>query len=179
MLVIDDVCGCARPGYALGVAEARDGSRSVLERARDRLGGALERVDRVGEKLREAVGSFSGAEHRAAPSTAPGRPVSSSSTAREPSSAFGDPARAVQVFGRRSCFWSGQAVRLAERARLDLSYVEIGGFEGAAVFQRLKAETGQSTVPFVFVRGRFVGGFDDLERLHLRGELDEMAAPKP
>lgn len=35
----------------------------------------------------------------------------------------------------------------------------------------LKAKTGQGTVPYVFIDGELIGGFDDLKKLDDKGKL--------
>ena len=37
--------------------------------------------------------------------------------------------------------------------------------------QELKNETGQGTVPYVFIDGELIGGFDDLKKLDDEGKL--------
>ncbi len=37
--------------------------------------------------------------------------------------------------------------------------------------KELKAETGQGTVPYVFIDGELIGGFDDLKKLDSEGKL--------
>ena len=36
------------------------------------------------------------------------------------------------------------------------------------------AATGQRSVPYVYVRGQFVGGYDGLDEIDRLGQLDEM-----
>ena len=43
--------------------------------------------------------------------------------------------------------------------------------EGSAVQDELTSRTGQTTVPSVWVGGRFIGGCDDAYALHAQGQL--------
>jgi glutaredoxin 3 len=47
--------------------------------------------------------------------------------------------------------------------------------KGYAVRSRLARFTGRTTVPYVFVDGRPVGGFAEIKALHRSGALDRLA----
>jgi glutaredoxin len=97
---------------------------------------------------------------------------------KPPPVGLGDPGRAAQVFGRRSCPWSGRVVALLQSARIDHTYFELDAYGGDSVLRELKLETKQDTVPYVYVRGRFIGGYNALDELHRLGQLEYLSLPE-
>lgn len=167
--------------YALGMFDPRDLGKAALKRASHRLLDALSRADELGGKLRgqvsERLAERSAAKQAdrvrvAADATAPRAPAA---MIKAPPPGLGDPARAVQIFGRASCPWSGRAVALVERARLEHSYFDLSGYGSDAVLRELVQETKQDTVPYIYVRGRFIGGYNALDELHRLGQLEYLA----
>jgi glutaredoxin len=47
--------------------------------------------------------------------------------------------------------------------------------EGAKIFTYIKAKTNYGTVPVVFIKGKFMGGCDNIKALHEKGELERDA----
>ena len=50
---------------------------------------------------------------------------------------------------------------------------------GTTIQEKLKELSGQRTVPNVFIRGKHVGGFDDVTKLQADGKLMELIVPPP
>jgi glutaredoxin len=162
--------------------DPRDLGKAALRRASGKLLGALSRADELGGKLRDQV-SEKLAELGSAKQVARAAPVARvvatpASVAKAPPAGLGDPARAVQIFGRASCPWSGRAVALVERARLEHSYFDLSGYGSDAVLRELVQETKQDTVPYIYVRGRFIGGYNALDELYRLGQLEYLALPE-
>ena len=72
------------------------------------------------------------------------------------------------IYGRFTCPYCVGAVEfLKEKGHQDIVFVDITktvGFSKNEVLQKLNNElNGQTTVPIVFHKGKFVGGFDDLK----------------
>ncbi len=149
----------------------RDLGKKLLERASGKVVDALSRADALGGQVRDRV-----TEKLAALKTPPTVVHSVTSTPARPTpskpASLGDPSKPAQVFGRASCPWSGRAVALLESARVDHSYFELDSYGGDEVLLELRVETKQDTVPFVFVRGRFVGGYNALDEIHRLGQLE-------
>ena len=82
------------------------------------------------------------------------------------------PAIKAQIFGKRSCPWTGRAITLLERHKVDFDFVDLEEPEHEAKLPRLAAETKQNTVPFVYLRGQFVGGFNALSEIERLGQLE-------
>lgn len=47
---------------------------------------------------------------------------------------------------------------------------------GSKIQEALANDTGQRTVPIVFVKGKHIGGNDDIHAAHASGELQQMLA---
>src|SRR5437868_3861300 len=79
--------------------------------------------------------------------------------------ALGDAAVKAQIYGKKSCPWSGRAITLFERHKVDHDFVDLEEPEHEPKHLRLINETKQHTVPYVFLRGQFVGGFNALAEI--------------
>ncbi len=53
------------------------------------------------------------------------------------------------------------------------------GFDAEARERMLKRAYGQRSVPQIFINDRHIGGFDDMNALNQRGELDALLAQAP
>jgi glutaredoxin 3 len=87
---------------------------------------------------------------------------------------LGDPEIPAQVYGKRSCPWSGRAVKLLEDRDIEHRFVDLDDSENETLANRLLAETRQNTVPYVFVRGEFIGGYNALSERDRLGQLEAM-----
>ncbi|HEY4182540.1 MAG TPA: glutaredoxin [Kofleriaceae bacterium] len=85
---------------------------------------------------------------------------------------FGDPAIKAQLFGKKSCPWSGRAITLLERHKVDFDFVDLEEPENEAKAMPLALETKQNTVPYVYLRGVFIGGFNALSEVERLGQLE-------
>jgi glutaredoxin len=85
---------------------------------------------------------------------------------------YGDPAVKAQIYGKKSCPWSGRAITLLERHKVDFDWVDLEEPEHEAKLVPLTVETNQHTVPFVYLRGKFVGGFNALSEIERLGQLE-------
>lgn len=86
--------------------------------------------------------------------------------------ALGDPAVKAQIYGKKSCPWSGRAITLLERHKVDFDWVDLEEPEHEPLLPRLMTETKQHTVPYVYLRGQFVGGFNALSEIERLGQLE-------
>ena len=86
--------------------------------------------------------------------------------------ALGDPSVKAQIYGKKSCPWTGRAITLLERHKVDFDFVDLEEPEHEAKLLKLATETKQNTVPFVFLRGLFVGGFNALSEIERLGQLE-------
>ena len=160
--------------------------KALIERASGKVLQALSRADELGGQLRDQVSDklVELRETRRAARTAEVQPAAVSTRSQAaaprkvPPAGLGDPARAVQIFGRASCPWSGRALALIKRAGIEYAYFDLDGYGSDAVLRELKVETKQDSVPYVFVRGRFIGGYNALDELDRFGHLEYLALPE-
>ena len=85
---------------------------------------------------------------------------------------FGDPSIKAQIFGKKSCPWSGRAITLLERHKVDFDFVDLEEPEHEAKATGLAIETKQNTVPYIYLRGHFIGGFNALSEVERLGQLE-------
>jgi glutaredoxin 3 len=116
--------------------------------------------------VRGAAARPAAAGPAAAPPPAAAAPVEAKPTG------FGDPSIKAQIFGKRSCPWTGRALSLLERHKVDFDFVDLEEPEHEAKQAALTQETRQNTVPYVYLRGRFVGGFNALSEIERLGQLE-------
>ena len=81
----------------------------------------------------------------------------------------------VVVVGMAINPFPGRARRLLEAQGIAYEYLGIGSyFSGWRQRLALKLWTGWATFPMIFVKGTFIGGFQDLQRLVSSGELSTL-----
>ena len=93
-------------------------------------------------------------------------------TEKKKAAGYGDPTIKAQIFGKKSCPWSGRAITLLERHKVDYDFVDLEEPEHEAKLAPLMSETNQATVPFVYLRGQFIGGFNALSEIQRLGQLE-------
>jgi glutaredoxin 3 len=76
----------------------------------------------------------------------------------------------VQVYSKKNCPFCVRAKALLDRK--GIPYEEIDAEENDELRAWLAEASGQKTVPQIFVDGRPLGGFSDIDALDKRGELD-------
>ncbi len=85
---------------------------------------------------------------------------------------FGDPSIKAQLFGKRSCPWSGRAITLLEKHKVDFDFIDLEEPEHESKATGLALETRQNTVPYIYLRGKFIGGFNALSEIDRLGQLE-------
>ncbi|MCG8425100.1 MAG: glutaredoxin [Proteobacteria bacterium] len=90
----------------------------------------------------------------------------------KPPARLGDPDLPAQIYGKTSCPWTGRAIRLLEDLKVDYDFIDLDEPDNDPLTTTLVAETTQNTVPFIYVRGQFVGGFNALDELQRVGRLE-------
>jgi glutaredoxin len=152
----------------------RELGKKLLGRASGEVVRVLSRADELGGKVRDRLSEKLDALKTTAPvKPAPG-PVAAAPrpAVKPPPVGLGDPTRPAQVFGRRSCPWSGRVLALLESNRVEHSYFDLDTYGGEGVLRELKLETKQDTVPYVYLRGRFIGGYNALDEIQRLGQLE-------
>lgn len=161
-------------------------------RARAWSGEALETLDQLGGRARDSAKAtwqqtapwrqrvVSGlAERLPGFDQAPTPPASAATEVDTPPRRVGDPTIAVQLFTKDSCPTCHRALRLLEDARIEATVLAIDAPVNAYLAPLLSAETGQTTVPYVFIRGQFIGGYNELDQLQRLGELETRILAPP
>ncbi len=78
----------------------------------------------------------------------------------------------VEVFTQAWCPYCERVVGLLQSK--GVSFQEIPAPHGSVQRQGAMAKSGRSTMPQVFIGGKFVGGCDDVVALERAGKLDPM-----
>ncbi len=86
--------------------------------------------------------------------------------------ALGDASIKAQIYGRKSCAWTGRAITVLEKNKIDHDFVDMDEPEYDPLQLRLIAETKQHTVPYIYLRGHFIGGFNALAEVERLGQLE-------
>ncbi len=174
-------------------------NKTLGKRATERLFSALNRADELGGELRDYVqekvlvdpryvsarrkvaGLFGKtyeskqevtkkAEAKEAATAAVAAPTPAA--VKKDDKSLGNPDVKAQIYGKKSCPWSGRAISLFERHKVDFDFVDLEEPEYEALVPRLLNETKQNTVPYVYLRGQFIGGFNSLSEVERLGQLD-------
>ena len=85
---------------------------------------------------------------------------------------FGDASIKAQIFGKKSDPWTGRAITILERNKVDFDNIDLEEPEHEQKILGLQNETKQHTVPFVYLRGQFIGGFNALAEIERLGQLE-------
>jgi glutaredoxin len=93
------------------------------------------------------------------------------------SSGLGDPNVAAQIYGRESCPWTGRSITVFNELRVDYDFIDLDDADNALFEGRLIPETKQNTVPWIFLRGQFIGGFNALSEIARLGHLPLRTMP--
>jgi len=86
--------------------------------------------------------------------------------------ALGNPGIKAQIYGKKSDPWTGRAITVLERNKVDFDNIDLEEPEHESKLLRLVNETKQHTVPYVFLRGQFIGGFNALAEIERLGQLE-------
>eukprot|EP00871_Galdieria_phlegrea_P004275 jgi/Galph1/4849/GphlegSOOS_G3582.1 len=79
----------------------------------------------------------------------------------------------VAIFAKSDCPFCKQARELLEALGISFKLIEVDqASNGAEILQVLLKKTGQRTVPNIFISQKHIGGWTQLEQLHLSGTTD-------
>lgn len=78
----------------------------------------------------------------------------------------------VRIYTKPTCGFCIAAKNLLTQKNIAFTDTDISNND--TLRNELIAQTGHRTVPIVFVQGKFIGGFDDLQALAHTGELDTL-----
>lgn len=173
--------------------------KSLAKQATERVFAALNRADEIGGEIRDylqdkvatdpryvgarkRIAKLMGREYQSKDEAAQAATkraekvaavaATNKSTAKPKQVGFGDPSLKAQIFGKKSCPWTGRAITLLERHKVDYEYLDLEEPEHEAKATPLALETKQNTVPFIYLRGQFIGGFNALSEVERLGQLE-------
>ncbi|HUS31133.1 MAG TPA: glutaredoxin [Kofleriaceae bacterium] len=124
------------------------------------------------ESKTEVAQKATAAEAKRKAVAAPSPPTKKEAAAAAASKGFGNPEIKAQVFGKKSCPWSGRSITILERNKVDFDFVDLEEPEHESKLAGLQLETKQHTVPFNYLRGQFIGGFNALAEIERLGQLE-------
>lgn len=78
----------------------------------------------------------------------------------------------IEIYGTEFCSFCAAARMLLKRK--GLSYEDISVSADRQAREEMQRRSGRRTVPQIFIEGRPIGGFDELEALDTSGELDRL-----
>ncbi len=134
-----------------------------------------ERAQRLVAKLQRLRGNKDhGIELRKPGAARAEAPVDASApaAAKSKKKGLGDAGVAAQIYGRSSCPWTGRAIRLLEDRKVDYDFIDMDDEDNGGLDTPLIVETKQNTVPYVYLRGHFIGGYNALAEVDRLGQLD-------
>jgi glutaredoxin len=176
------------------MAEAE--KKSITKQATEKLFAALNRADEIGGEIRDYVQdrvvtdpryvtarkrlaklmgrTYESRQEMQQEAKAKAQKVAAAAavTAPKAQKGLGDPSIKAQIYGRKSCPWTGRAITLLERHKVDFDYVDLEEPEHEQKLAKLALDTKQNTVPYVYLRGVFVGGFNALSEIERLGQLE-------
>ena len=74
----------------------------------------------------------------------------------------------VDIYVLPNCPWSKRAIKLLETAHIKYNVHVITNYEE---FKRISNQTSISTFPQIFINNRFIGGYNELSNLSVKGDL--------
>ncbi len=179
--------------------EAEKKEKTIAKQATEKVFAALNRADEIGGEIRDylqdkvaadpryvtarkRIAKLFGRDYKSKAEVtqaadqrakqAASKAATTTSTAKPKQTGFGDPSVKAQIFGKKSCPWSGRAITLFERHKVDFDWIDLEEPEHEAKATPLTLETKQNTVPFIYLRGQFIGGFNALSEIERLGQLD-------
>lgn len=174
----------------------RSPKSSLAEQLTTRVKSALDRADEIGGDLRDLVkekwahdprlakvrarvdklrGKETVVVTKASPppaGVAPMGPAPEAVAAPEKPKGLGNPALPAQIYGKNSCPWTGRAMTVLEKQKVDYDFIDLEQQEHEKYLPLLATETHQTTVPYVYLRGKFIGGYNALAEIERLGQLE-------
>jgi glutaredoxin len=124
------------------------------------------------ESKAEVAAKAAAAEAKRKAVAAPTPPTKKEAAEAAAQKGFGNPSIKAQVFGKKSCPWTGRSITVLERNKVDFDFVDLEEPEHESKLGGLQLETKQHTVPFNYLRGQFIGGFNALAEIERLGQLE-------
>lgn len=78
------------------------------------------------------------------------------------------------MYSKQYCPFCVMAKRLLDSKGVDFKEISVDSDQ--AMMKKMMADSGQRTVPQIWIGSTHVGGYDDLAALHQQGKLDALLA---
>jgi glutaredoxin len=91
---------------------------------------------------------------------------------------LGEVAIAAQIYGRRTCMWSGRSQRLLIDLGTEPSFYDLDDPEHRHLESRLVRETKQPELPWIYVRGEFIGATARSTSSHASASSSSCCCPR-
>ena len=75
----------------------------------------------------------------------------------------------ILIYSKKHCIFCIKAKDLLDSKGLDYEVIQLSN--NRDLHLKLASQTGQNTVPYIFINGNFIGGFKNLQDLEISGEL--------
>lgn len=75
----------------------------------------------------------------------------------------------VLIYSKEGCIYCINAKKLLDKKQIKYKLIELSN--NRDLHLKLASQTGQNTVPYIFINNDFIGGFQDLQGLESKGEL--------
>ena len=77
----------------------------------------------------------------------------------------------VTVYSADWCPYCNRAKKLLESKNIEFEEINVDEVPGKR--EEIMAKTGQKTIPQIFIKGEFIGGFSELSQMNESGDLDK------
>jgi len=85
----------------------------------------------------------------------------------------------ICIFSKTTCSFCHKAIGLLNNYNVNVQLIELDKIrEGPMLSQELFTRTNQKTVPNIFIFGKHIGGFSELNNLHNQGILSTLINQK-
>ena len=85
----------------------------------------------------------------------------------------------ICIFSKTTCSFCHKAISLLNNYNVNVQLIELDKIrEGPMLSQELFTRTNQKTVPNIFIFGKHIGGFSELNNLHNQGILSTLINQK-
>ena len=85
----------------------------------------------------------------------------------------------ICIFSKTTCSFCRKAISLLNNYNVNVQLIELDKIrEGPMLSQELFTRTNQKTVPNIFIFGKHIGGFSELNNLHNQGILSTLINQK-
>jgi glutaredoxin len=141
----------------------------------DVVDGALNRADRFIDRFRKTPRRrLDSVPDPLVPVDPFGPPKLSNAAPPAAEKPLGDPGLPVQIFGKRTCDETARTVMFLRERSIVARMIDLEDPDNLVLERRLVRETKRYQTPWIFVRGKYVGGLEEVAARAKSGELDAL-----